>query len=241
MDRFLSLVQDILQSHPWLVVEPSALPSALPPALEDRFKRRIPRVLGRQQATLLMLGLFGMTYGAVMGGYSANALQMLYSALKVPLLLLATFSLSVPFFFVLCNLLGLRDDFAVAIRAQLAAQAGLAIVLASLAPITGFIYVAGLGYDAAIMMNAVAFAIASFAGQLIVARHYRPLIQRQPRYALMLRLWLLIYSFVGIQMGWVLRPFIGKPGDPVVFFRGTELNNAYVEIIRKMIGALGLG
>ena len=27
----------------------------------------------------------------------------------------------------------------------------------------------------------------------------------------MLRTWLVIYVFVGIQMGWVLRPFIGDP------------------------------
>ena len=27
----------------------------------------------------------------------------------------------------------------------------------------------------------------------------------------MLRAWMVIYVFVGIQMGWVLRPFIGNP------------------------------
>jgi hypothetical protein len=47
----------------------------------------------------------------------------------------------------------------------------------------------------------------------------------------MLRTWLVIYVFVGIQMGWVLRPFIGNPGAPVQFFRDDSWSNAYVEVI----------
>ena len=30
----------------------------------------------------------------------------------------------------------------------------------------------------------------------------------------MLRAWLGVYAFVGIQMGWVLRPFVGQPDRP---------------------------
>ena len=38
------------------------------------------------------------------------------------------------------------------------------------------------------------------------------------------RYWVVLFGLVGAQMGWVLRPFIGKPGLPFVWFRGRESN-----------------
>jgi hypothetical protein len=38
------------------------------------------------------------------------------------------------------------------------------------------------------------------------------------------RLWVVLFGLVGAQMGWVLRPFLGKPGLPFVWFRGRESN-----------------
>ena len=90
--------------------------------------------------------LFGLLYGAAMGSFrglvaeSQWLLQIAYSAVKVPLLLTATFAISLPSFYVVNTLLGLRRDFAAAVRSLVAAQAGLAIVLASLAPFTLFWY-----------------------------------------------------------------------------------------------------
>ena len=39
----------------------------------------------------------------------------------------------------------------------------------------------------------------------------------------MLRTWLVIYVFVGIQMGWVLRPFVGSPVCSHPVLPGGEL------------------
>ena len=50
------------------------------------------------------------------------------------------------------------------------------------------------------------------------------------------RLWLLIYCFVGIQMGWTLRPFIGDPTSQIQFFREGALSNAYVVVGRLLLG-----
>jgi hypothetical protein len=48
----------------------------------------------------------------------------------------------------------------------------------------------------------------------------------------MLRTWIVIYVFVGIQMGWVLRPFIGSPLAPTQFFREGSWSNAYVFVLQ---------
>lgn len=182
--------------------------------------------------------LFGMFYGAVMGVFGGvmgdRSLQVLYSALKVPLLLGASFLLGLPSFFVLNTLFGLRQDFAEAVRSLVATQAGLAIVLASLAPLTVLWYASSADYEAALRFNGLMFAVASIAGQWLLRAYYRPLIRRNPRHRLMVWTWLVIYVFVAIQMAWLFRPFVGAAGAPVQFFRSENWGNAY-EVVGQLI------
>jgi hypothetical protein len=180
------------------------------------------------------LVLCGLFYGGVMGAYGGRGGQVVYSAIKVPLLLLATLGLSLPSYFVANTLMGLRADFAAALRAIVASQAALTIVLAALAPLTVLWYASSTHYYAAILFNAAMFAVASLSGQFVLGRSYRPLIAGDSRHRWLLRTWIVIYAFVGIQMGWILRPFIGSPNAPVRFFRGGEWENAYV-IVARMI------
>jgi len=192
----------------------------------------------RRRTLLMLLVLCGALYGAVMGSYGGFAgdrgLQVLISASKVPLLLLATFVIALPSFFVLNTLLGVRADFETVLRALVAAQASLTVVLAALAPYTGLWYVSFDEYRPAILFNGVMFALASLAGQWHLRRAYRLLIARNPRHRLLLRSWLVLYVFVGIQMAWVLRPFIGSPQAPAQFFRSGAWGNAYVVVARMI-------
>ena len=187
MIPLLRRADDILRRRPWIAQSA--------PAGSDR----------------LWLGacvfLFGMLYGAVMGSFGGVGVdrlwQVAFSAIKVPLLLLVTFLIGLPSFFVLNTLFGLRRDFAEALRALVAAQAGLAIVLASLAPFTLVWYASSGDYPAAILFNALMFTVASFSAQRLLREYYRPLIRRKILHRRMLGTWLAIYVFVGIQMGWV--------------------------------------
>ncbi len=70
---------------------------------------------------------------------------------------------------------------------------------------------------------------------------YRPLIERNRKHLMLLRAWLLIYAFVGIQMGWVLRPFIGDPNSPTQFLRDNPWGNAYVNLFHSAMRAVGMG
>jgi hypothetical protein len=181
----------------------------------------------------LVLGC-GLAYGGVMGAFGWRPGQVAISAVKVPLLLLATLLLSLPSYFVLNTLLGLRSDFATAWRAVVASQAGLTIILLSLAPLTAFWYASSSNYRAAIFFNALMFAVASLGAQWLLRRSYRPLIERDPKHRWLLRTWIVLYAFVGIQMGWNLRPFIGSPEQPVRFFREGPWENAYVVVARML-------
>jgi hypothetical protein len=167
-------------------------------------------------------------------------LQIVYSALKVPLLLAATCLVSLPSFFVINTLAGLRDDFFEAVRAVAAAQAGVSIILASLAPLTLTWYASSVRYGNAVLFNAAMFGLAGITAQQLLRTYYRPLVARRPRHRLMMWCWLAIYAFVGIQMGWMMRPFVGSPGDPVVFMRHEPDDNAYVVVVRLIGRALSL-
>lgn len=145
---------------------------------------------------------------------------------------------ALPSFWVLNRLLGLGDDFGKVLRALVATQATLTIVLASLAPLTLLYYCSADNYQGAILFNAMMFATAAVAAQWRLSRYYRPLIAENSRHRAMLFLWLLLYGFVGIQMGWTLRPFIGDPVQPVQFFRAEPFSNAYVVVLRLVWGVL---
>ena len=155
----------------------------------------------------------------------------------MPLLLLITGLLSLPSFFVLNTILGVRSDFGYVLQALLATQAGLTIILASLAPLTALWYVSFPNYSAAVLFNALMFGVASLAAQWLLRRFYRPLIARNPRHRILLRTWLIIFAFVGIQLGWVLRPFIGDPKSPTRFFREGAWGNAYVQVFNMAVRA----
>jgi hypothetical protein len=222
MAHFFLHADDLLRGGPWA-------------ARPERPRLVLLQLLG-------FVFVFGLIYGAVMGAFGGvegrRALQLLYSGLKVPLLLVVTFALSLPSFFVLNSVLGVRQDFPFVLRGLVATQAALTIVLASLAPFTALWYASFAGYDAAILFNAFAFGVASFAAQLLLRRWYRPLIARNPRHRALLRTWLVIYAFVGIQMGWTLRPFVGHPRAQTRFFREEAWSNAYVNVAEIIRNAL---
>jgi hypothetical protein len=74
--------------------------------------------------------------------------------------------------------------------------------------------------------------------QVVMRRYYGPLIRRMPRHRTMLYFWFLLYAFVGIEMGWVLRPFIGDPKAPVEFLRSDAWGNAYVVVAQLVARVL---
>ena len=220
--------------------------------IESRPQKNNSSDLSWIQTTLWIVCVVGPIYGIAMGSYawidghrsfSQQALQMLYSGLKLPLLITTTVALSLPSYFVLNSLFGLREDFGEAVRAVVSAQAGLVIILASLTPLTFFFYVSNTAnsrYPTAILFNALMFTVASISAQRLLALWYAPLIKKNPRHRSMMVLWIFVFAFVGIQMGYVLRPFIGQPSNPTTFLRENPFENAYVrvwELVMDVVGA----
>lgn len=194
---------------------------------------------------LVLVAIAGPLYGFAMGSFagiegsrswSQQWQQMLYSGIKVPILIAMTLIISLPSFFVINTLFGLRDEFRESLRAIVSAQAGLAIILASMLPLTILVYLSlstePAGYARCVIFNTFIFGLASVSAQVLLRKYYRPLIDRNPKQKIMVRFWIFIYAFVGIQAAYVLRPFIGSPNTPISFFRDEPFENAYVVVFR---------
>ncbi len=197
----------------------------------------------------LMVAALTPVYGMFMGSFACVAghrtlleqmPQIMLSAIKLPILIVITVALSLPSFFVLNTLCGLRDDFGKAMSAIISSQAGFAIGLVSLFPITLFFYFSvgtgGASYRMAVIFNALMFTIAALAAHRLLLYGYRPLVALNARHRWMIGVWLFLFAFVGIQAGWTMRPFIGNPGGEVSFFRPEPLSNAYLQVGRIFVG-----
>ena len=52
------------------------------------------------------------------------------------------------------------------------------------------------------------------------------------------RIWVLLYSLVGAQMGWLLRPFIGSPDLPFTWFRARQ-GNFFQAVFQQLQNVFG--
>src|SRR5437762_1887759 len=152
------------------------------PRLLDPVDRMLRGATGRLWPGLAAVVAGGAAYGAVMGAFGGlggdRALQVVFSAAKVPLLILVTTALALPSFFVVNTLLGLRDDFPGAVRAVAATQAAVAVVLAGLAPYTALWYASTRDYQEATLFNALTLGVASPSAQWVLRRRNATLIAR---------------------------------------------------------------
>lgn len=196
---------------------------------------RDPRQVPSLRWSLACIAIVSPIYGFAMGSFNldlSRTLYPLFSACKLPIMIFATSLLCLPGYFALSTVLGLRNDLHAALRAIVSSQAAFTLTLASLATFTLFLYANGITHRAAILVNGFMFLVATAVAQAILRKHYAPLLARSRKHAFMLCYWLVAYVFVGVQMGWMLRPFIGTPGIPPTFFRAEPFSNAYIVVLR---------
>ena len=55
----------------------------------------------------------------------------------------------------------------------------------------------------------------------------------------LIKSWLVLYGFVGSQLGWTLRPFFGVPGQPFALYRELE-SNFYIQVMKIVSNVFGL-
>jgi hypothetical protein len=188
---------------------------------------------------LIGSGLYGFTLGIWRA-----PLQSLYTAIKFPALIFLTCGGNALLNGMLAQLLGTGLSFRQTSFAILLSFAIAAIILAGFSPITLFIWYnapplasenAALGHSLMIFAHVCAIA---FAG-VIANRRLLDLLRKisgDSRIALVvLFTWLAGNLFLGAQLAWNLRPFIGHPSLAVQFLRDDPLWGNFYEHVWRAI------
>ncbi len=156
------------------------------------------------------------------------------AALKVPALFVATLALCLPALYVLNIALGWRLRFAPTAAVALLAIAGTSVMLAVLAPVAIFFMILTDHYHFMMLLHVVIFAIAGAYGVQTLAVGLDGLVrdgEARPSSGRLIRAWLLLYMFVGIQMAWAMRPLVGTPYLVEFEALRQESSNFYVNLI----------
>jgi hypothetical protein len=193
--------------------------------------------LGRTLWFVLSTIIIGAAlYGLSAGAYS-SAPQAASAAVKLPLLILATFVICFPAFFVVQVLVGSRLRLGQALVLALVAPALTAVLLAAFIPITVFFLITGANYYFLELLHVGLVLIAGLTGMYALHEGLTIVCEKggiYPRKALtIMRVWALLFAFVGVQMAWNLRPFLGDRGEPFKVFRHYE-GNFYAAIIYSL-------
>jgi hypothetical protein len=180
-------------------------------------------------------------FGATVGVWRAPA-QAAFTALKLPLIILLTTAANGLLNGMLAPLLGLNLRFRESLLAILMSHTVAAAILGSLSPVMLFIawnapplevtgVRANLGFEIVQLFNVVIVAFAGVVANvrlLQLLRHF----STGPFAALrVLFAWLAGNLFLGAQLAWILRPFIGAPSLPVEFLRPNAFQGNFYETV----------
>jgi hypothetical protein len=192
--------------------------------------------------------------------------QILASMVKVPLLFYLTLLVTLPSLYVFNALVGSRLTLPTLVRLLVASLGVMVAVLASLGPIVAFFSVSTTSYPFMLLFNVVVCGLSGALGLLFLLQtlHRLSLVDSQPAPApggegpglaepagaldrvenrvlgkhvkTVFQLWVVVFALVGAQMGWVLRPFVGNPDLPFVWFRGRESN--FFQAVLRTVASL---
>jgi hypothetical protein len=182
----------------------------------------------------LLLNICSFLYGLVMGSYNGFQ-QAISSGVKVPLLSSLALLVCFPAFFIIQHVLGSRLGFWQMFKVILSGFVMVALVMVSFAPIVIFFLITGDNYSFLKLLHVAIFGLSGFFGMKTILDALRFSCEHKKVYpkigVTVFRFWILILAFVGMQLAWNLRPFIGSREMSFDLFRQRQ-GNFYLAVIQ---------
>lgn len=199
--------------------------------------------------------VFGAVYGLSMGLYAglsgapSSPHQLLASTVKLPALFILTLGITFPSLYVFSALRGVPMGPGPTLKIVLVPLAVTLTVLASLGPVAAFFTLSTDSYLFMKALHAAFFAVSGVVGVKLLSRALRNMepegpvqlvrglpVPPEPRLQNTFAVWSLLFAFVGAQMGWILRPLLGAPGEDFAWFMPRE--GSIVQDLLRTVGAL---
>jgi hypothetical protein len=198
---------------------------------------RAPRITRDVMIICIGTGLFGAAVG-----WWRDPQQALFAGIKLPLILLLTAGGNALLNSMLAPLLGLHVRFRQSFLAILTSFALAATILGTFSSLVAFIIwnappltVGGHHnstiHAAILLLLVTAVAFAGVAANLRLFQLLRSLAGDGAVAWRVLLAWLAGNLFLGSQLSWILRPFIGSPGLPVEFLRHDAFRGNFYEAV----------
>lgn len=181
-------------------------------------------------------------YGATIGIWR-SPLQAIYTAIKLPLLVLLTCLCNALLNGMTAQLLGLKVRFAESALLIATSFAVLAIVLGSLSPITFFLAFNAppvetpegrVSYNLMLVTHVLLISYAGVVGNHRLLQLLTLLGNRNTARAVLIS-WLAANLFLGAQISWILRPMVGSPTLPTEFLRDHPMRGNFYEAVLSAI------
>jgi hypothetical protein len=202
-------------------------------------KPKLYRLLGYLVVILAGSGVYGFTLGIWRA-----PLQSLYTAIKFPLVIFLTCAGNALINGMLAQLLGTGLSFRQTSLAILMSFGIAATVLAGFSPITLFIWfnapplgstTAILGHSTMLLSHVCAIALAGALANRRLLALLRQVTGRDTTAHTVLFSWLTGNLFLGAQLAWILRPFVGSPQLVVQFLRDDPLHGNFYEAVWRAL------
>ncbi len=193
-------------------------------------------------AQIFLISAFVFAYGLIMGSYNSFT-QALSSGVKLWVLIFLTLAICFPSFYIVQLVLGSK----VGVR-QLTVMLLSGFVLTStlmlaFAPIVLFFQMSGDNYNFLQLLHVFVFVFSGFFGMRAVLEALKSSFAQKgvyPKIGLsVFRIWVVIFAFVGLQLSWNLRPFVGYKDMPFQVFRQDTQGNVYTTLLRALGNMMG--
>jgi hypothetical protein len=179
---------------------------------------------------VLLLAILGGTaaFGAAVGFYRGGA-QVLFAAIKLPLVVLLTAAVTTPALTALGVALGRPAGLRADLIRVLAALARGSLILAALAPLMLVATCVHLGYHAAVLLLVVCCGGAGVAGLPLLGRALWA--EKQGR-VLLISTMLVVVGLAGTHTSWLFRPYLVRPRTTEVPFM-RALDGSFVDSVGR--------
>jgi len=187
--------------------------------------------------TIGVMAVGATIYGAILGSWHGG-MMIRYTAIKLPLVLILTSLFTLVLNWLLARLLGMPLAFAQVAVSSFLALAVAAVVLASLAPVAWFFTATAPPPSAAArathnllyLLHTLMVGGAGLAGTRVLWWALCEMGERR-RVRRVWAAWLLAFAFVGGEVAWALRPFVGSIYYEMAFLRPDALDGNVYEFI----------
>jgi len=181
-------------------------------------------------------------FGAALGCWR-DPWQAVYSAIKLPVIMLLTATGNALLNAMLAPLLGMQLKFRQSFLAILASFALAAAILGAFSPLAAFVIwcappLAGgannsTTHAAILLLLVVVIAFAGVTANVRLFQLLGSLAGSRGTAVRVLFAWLVANLFLGSQLSWILRPFVGSPQLPVQFLRADAFNGNFFEAVGR--------